>query len=128
MHYDGFWNQDCDTFPVPQHFINGYSSPYHHDRVSKRGGLICDALRDLVPFVQFKKREKHLWRSVNFSKVAGWSQIKPSSNFICDTLRETLDYLSRCFDNMTLMGDTNVEPNVANMQKKPNLLWRNKSN
>ena len=25
----------------------------------------CDALRDLVPFVQFKKREKHLWKSVN---------------------------------------------------------------
>ena len=23
--------------------------------------LICDALRNLVPFVQFKKREKHLW-------------------------------------------------------------------
>ena len=31
---------------------------------------ICDALRDLVAFVQFKKREKHPWRSVNFSKVA----------------------------------------------------------
>ena len=31
----------------------------------------CDALRDLVPFVQFKKREKHPWRSVNFSKVLG---------------------------------------------------------
>ena len=28
---------------------------------------ICDALRDLVLFVQFKKREKHPWRSVNFS-------------------------------------------------------------
>ena len=27
---------------------------------------ICDALRDLVAFVQFKKREKHPWRSVNF--------------------------------------------------------------
>ena len=24
----------------------------------------CDALRDLVPFVRFKKREKHPWRSV----------------------------------------------------------------
>ena len=24
----------------------------------------CDALRDLVPFVQFKKLEKHTWRSV----------------------------------------------------------------
>ena len=23
---------------------------------------ICDALRNLVPFVQFKKREKHPWR------------------------------------------------------------------
>ena len=29
------------------------------------------ALRDLVPFVQSKKREKHPWRSVTFSKVAG---------------------------------------------------------
>ena len=32
---------------------------------------IYGALRDLVPFVQFKKCEKHPWRSVNFSKVAG---------------------------------------------------------
>ena len=32
---------------------------------------VCDVFRDLVPFVQFKKREKHLWRSVIFSKVAG---------------------------------------------------------
>ena len=29
--------------------------------------LICGALRDLVLFVKFKKREKHPWRSVNFS-------------------------------------------------------------
>ena len=34
-------------------------------------GSICSALRDLVAFVQFEKREKHPWRSVNFSKVAG---------------------------------------------------------
>ena len=34
--------------------------------------LKCGTLRDLVPFVQFKKREKHPWRSVNFSKVAGF--------------------------------------------------------
>ena len=31
--------------------------------------LVCDALRDLVSFVQFKKREKHPWRSVTFSIV-----------------------------------------------------------
>ena len=33
---------------------------------------IC-ALRDLVPFLKFKKREKHTRRSVNFSKVLGLS-------------------------------------------------------
>ena len=27
--------------------------------------------RDLVAFAQFKKREKHPWRSVTFSKVVG---------------------------------------------------------
>ena len=32
---------------------------------------MCDALRYLVPFVQFKKREKHPCRSVNFIKIAG---------------------------------------------------------
>ena len=32
---------------------------------------ICDALRNLVLFVQFKKREKNPWRSATFSKVAG---------------------------------------------------------
>ena len=31
----------------------------------------CGVLRNLVPFVQFKKREKHPWWSVTFSKVAG---------------------------------------------------------
>ena len=30
-----------------------------------------DALRDLELFAQFKKRGKHPWRIVNFSKVAG---------------------------------------------------------
>ena len=30
---------------------------------------ICDVLRNLVPFVQFKNREKRPWRSVTFSIV-----------------------------------------------------------
>ena len=36
-------------------------------------GLDSDVLRGLVPFIQLKKkkREKHQWRSVTFSKVAG---------------------------------------------------------
>ena len=38
--------------------------------------IVFDALRDLVAFVQFKKRGKHQWRSVNFSKVAGLQYVK----------------------------------------------------
>ena len=34
-------------------------------------GLDSDVLHDLVPFVQFKKREKHPRRSVTLSAVAG---------------------------------------------------------
>ena len=33
-----------------------------------------DALRNLVPSAQFKKREKEPWRSVTFGKVAGFSE------------------------------------------------------
>ena len=34
---------------------------------------ISDVLHNLVPFVQFKKRAKHLWRSVTFGKFAGFN-------------------------------------------------------
>ena len=34
---------------------------------------ICDVLRDLVSFVQFKKHEKQPWKSVTSSKVADYS-------------------------------------------------------
>ena len=34
--------------------------------------FICEFLRNLVPFVQFKKHEKHSWRSVTFGKDPGF--------------------------------------------------------
>ena len=34
--------------------------------------LWCDVLHDLLPFVQFKKREKYPWRSVTFGKDKGF--------------------------------------------------------
>ena len=33
---------------------------------------VYHVLCDLVPFVQFKKCEKHPWRNVTFSKVAAY--------------------------------------------------------
>ena len=44
--------------------------------------IICDALRDLVSFVQFKKCEKHPWRSVAFMKVAGFLSWRCFSRFL----------------------------------------------
>ena len=48
--------------------------------LSKR--IICDALRDLIPVVQFKKREKRSWWSATFSKIAGFSFTIPKNCFI----------------------------------------------
>ena len=46
-----------------------FSKPYGIDQLRN---AICGALRDLVAFVQFKIREKHLWRSVNLINTPPW--------------------------------------------------------
>ena len=39
------------------------------DILRVNSAIICDVLSYLVSFVQYKKREKHPWRSFTFSKV-----------------------------------------------------------
>ena len=60
----------------------------------------CGALRDLVPFAQFKKREKHPRRSVNFSKVAG---------FNVTFLNLWFSYVFRGYRNVTLKPATLIK-------------------
>ena len=43
----------------------------------------CGALRDLLLFVQFKKRQKHPCRSVTFSKVTFSTLLKVSLLYVC---------------------------------------------
>ena len=43
-------------------------------KICGTGFIICDALRDLVPFVQFKKSEQHPWRSVTFSEASNFTK------------------------------------------------------
>ena len=54
---------------------------YTSNRVKNRTSscYIYEALHDLVPFVQFKKREKHPWRSITFSKVTSVYSVAKSS-------------------------------------------------
>ena len=44
--------------------------------------LECGALRDLVAFVQFKKREKHPWRSVNASHISAHVHIQNFNSWV----------------------------------------------
>ena len=52
----------CQFFPTHVWPLN-LLWKFHHCE------FIWDVLRDLVPSVQFKKREKHPWRSVTFSPL-----------------------------------------------------------
>ena len=54
----------------------------------------CDALRDLVPFLQFQKRKKHPWRSVTFSKVAGFLKLYKSRK--ASQMHLELSFLANC--------------------------------
>ena len=58
---------------------------------------ICDALRNLVPFVQFKKRGKHPWRSVTFSKLAG--SLLLESLFHAVAGLKTWNFIKTCFQH-----------------------------
>ena len=50
-------------------FITSLPSILSFSRIDSK--FSCDVLRDLVAVVQFKKREKHPWRSVTLGKDAG---------------------------------------------------------
>ena len=52
---------NCDVTSVNMENLGNGSVKDHRQRA------LCDILRDLVPLVQFKKREKHPWRSLTFS-------------------------------------------------------------
>ena len=52
-------------------------------------------MHDLVPFVQFKKREKPPWRSVDFSEVAGFKPLLKAFTATLLKLTLLLGYFSR---------------------------------
>ena len=64
---------------------------YAHCRID----LDSDVLRNLVPFVQFEKREKQLWRSVTFSKIAG---LNPASLAKVTLLHECFSRFLNCIN------------------------------
>ena len=55
---------------------------------------ICDALRDLVQYVQFKKCEKHPWRSfLNCTNVTKSRNASHVFQFLCSSIISLTIYL-----------------------------------
>ena len=79
----------CFYFRIVHHVLskNPVLAKLSRGNYRKKPVVICDALRDLVPFVQFKKREKHPWRSVTFSKVAALSCKQRNASHILHNVR-----------------------------------------
>ena len=63
---------------------------------------IWDELRDLLPFTQFKKHEKHPWRSVTFSKQA----------LACNFIQVTF---CRCFSRFLYCTNGTQSRNASDM-------------
>ena len=61
--------------------------------------ILCDTLRDLIPFVQFKKHQKHPSRIITFSNawkynnigIPSFSVSKISFNFLMTPIDSTND-------------------------------------
>ena len=84
--------------------------------VARHGGVLILVKLQASPFVQFKKREKHPWRNVNYSKVAG---LKPAT-----LLKLTL--LHGCFSrflNCTNGTKSRNAPHLANLSKLINFYF-----
>ena len=62
---------------------------------------ICDVLRDLVRFVQFKTREKNLWGSVTFSKVVACNFTKTNVQIECKIAQRNI--FMNVFDKISNM-------------------------
>ena len=77
------------------------------------------ALRDLVPFVQFKKREKHQWRSVTFSRLKPATLLKVTFFHGCfwRFLNRTYGTKSRNAHNYEEVSETVGRVNKLNFQK-----------
>ena len=76
----------------------------------------CDVLHDLVLFVQFKKREKHQWRSVTLSKsnTPPWFFFTFFTNGIAQSVSGNLN----CYNTLPLAISSSSICSPVNLRTK----------
>ena len=72
---------------------------------------IYGVLRDLVPFIQFKKREKHPWRNVNFSRL------KPATLLKLTLLHGCFSCFLNCANDIKSRNASHLRPCKLSMAK-----------
>ena len=107
-----------------KYFLNKCFKPCYHQVSWKRKHLcIWSVLRDLVPFAQFKKHEKHSRRNVTFSKVAGFKSNTPSWKFFTffklykwfQIAQSIIYFLLRNLMTFSTLNDDNINIDTAKL-------------
>ena len=80
----------------------------------------CDVLHDLTPFVQFKKRKKHPWRSETFSKVPGFY---PSTLVNATLLHGCFSRFLNCTNGTKLRNASQSEFKLQEIISLTSCLW-----
>ena len=91
---DGQWLIIMTTWNGYLEYMNKDLEILHHT---------YDALRELVPFVQLKKREKHPWRSININPLV------PSLNETNKLFSQNFAIPKKCYEALFRHIETSTE-------------------
>ena len=106
-----------ESFPENQFLMNGYKKPYRLDVTDKSGGLIVFVNNDISSrrLKNFTFSFQVLPIEINLKKekwviFAIYRPPKLNINFFLDELTKGIDFYSKDFSNIIIMGDFNAQP------------------
>ena len=103
------------TFPTSQFLMSGYSNVYRLDRNDKGGGIMLFVKDNLItfPVSGFCFSEKtDILRRIKPQKWLIFCCYNPHKHLIKDHLQQiknAIDFYSKSYENIILLGDFNVE-------------------
>ena len=106
-----------DSFPLSQFEIEGYSTPFRHDRNIHGGGIIVYIGKDL-PCKELKYHKlpdniegifiEFILHKIKWILVGGYNPKKESSSYFLSHASKALDKFIVNYDNIILIGDLNT--------------------
>ena len=105
------------SFPDGQFLIPGYKKPYRRDRNCHGGGILVYVRHDIpskeVNAIEIKGNTEGIFVELNFRKskwllIAAYKPPDVSKADCFDNLTKALDFHSKQYENMILMGDLNT--------------------